>query len=82
MTEKQDQPIRIPLRRSRVIVVYGACFFGAALAPIESYISNGSVTTSMLVISLLAFITGAAVASFAMWQFKRKGKFLHYEARE
>ena len=81
MNDKDDQSTGFQLRRSRVITVYVACFIGAAIAPLESYRDNGTVTVSELVIPMLAFITGAAVATFAMWRFSRKGKFLHYELK-
>jgi hypothetical protein len=81
MNDKETQSTGFQLRRSRVVTVYVACFVGAALAPLESYFENGTVMVSELIISFLAFITGAAVATFAMWRFSRKGKFLHYELK-
>lgn len=82
MTNKRKQTGEFQLRRSRVVLVYVACFIGAALAPADSYFNDGVIATSEIVISLLAFITGIAVATFAMWQLKRKGKFLHYELKD
>ncbi|GAB5498418.1 MAG: hypothetical protein PsegKO_07290 [Pseudohongiellaceae bacterium] len=82
MNNEKNKATGFQLRRSRVVLVYVACFIGASLAPLESYLSTGTVSTTKLVIALLAMITGAAVATFAMWQLKRKGRFLHYEIKD
>lgn len=82
MNDNRNQAGQFQLRRSRVVMVYVACFIGAALAPADSYFSDGVIATSEIIISLLAFVTGIAVATFAMWQFRRKGRFLHYELKD
>lgn len=77
MTESSNRKYRIPT--ARVVYIYFMAVIGVLIAPLDSYLENGSVDSVTWIISLLGFIVGTVVIQFVLYRVQKYGKFMHYK---
>ena len=66
------------LNRFRVLVVYLCCALGAAIAPLESYITTGEVGREALSIAVISFLVGSVTATLVILSMIRRGRFMQF----
>lgn len=77
MTEDSDKSYKVP--KARILFIYVMAFLGVSLAPLDSYLEDGSIDSATWIIALISFLVGMAVIQFVLYRIQKYGKFMHYD---
>lgn len=64
--------------KTRIGVVYVCCFLGAAISPLESYLTTGGVDKGELSVAVLAFLVGSITATVVIVSLIKRGRFMQF----
>jgi len=62
----------------RIAIVYVCCLLGAAIAPLESYLSTGEVTEGGWGVALITLLVGSTTATVVIVSLARRGRFMQF----
>lgn len=80
MTDSSKKNYKIP--KSRIVFIYVMAVTGVLLAPLDSYLENGTVDSVTWMIAVFSFLVGVAVIQFVLYRLQKYGRFLHYDLDE
>ncbi|MGM0633644.1 MAG: hypothetical protein ACQETO_10805 [Pseudomonadota bacterium] len=68
----------LKLSKIRIVAVYVFCFLGAAISPLESYLSTGEVEKGGMTVAMITLLVGVITATLVMVSLVRRGRFMQF----